>query len=156
MAAAEQNPLASLQPVPWTAVPKAEVHKSELTPGVLPRRAKDDEARLYALAVAEARKWKLGAVEAGVGILEERRKQIDRSLRNSVQSVRKLERVEINRSVGARWLLDNSNLFRLCLQEVRESLASAGELPQIENASSQRLPRAFAAAEGYMLSLIHI
>jgi hypothetical protein len=157
MAAAEQNPLASVQPVVWPSVPKADpcesgLAPSESAPNVSPRRTKDDEARLHALAVAEARTWKLGAVEAGVGILEERRKQIDRSLRDSVQSVRKLERVEINRSVGARWLLDNSNLFRLCLQEVRESLASAGELPQIENASSQRLPRAFAAAEGYMLA----
>ena len=157
MAAAEQNPLASLQPVVWASVPEAEPSKSELAASELaadvsPRRAKDDEARLHALAVGEARTWKLGAIEAGVGSLEERRKLIDRALRNAVQSVRKLERAAISRSIGARWLLDNSNLFRLCLQEVRESLASAQELPQIENARSQRLPRAFAAAEGFMLA----
>ncbi|MGC1684451.1 MAG: glucoamylase family protein [Candidatus Acidiferrales bacterium] len=160
MAAAEQNPLASIQPVSWTpvpAAPTAEPHSSEQAPSDLapsnsPRRAKDEEMRLHALAVTEARSWKLGAVEAGIGVLEERRLLIDRSLRNTVQSVKKLERAKINRSVGARWLLDNSNLFRLCLQEVRESLASAEELPQVENARSQRLPRAFAAAEGYMLA----
>ncbi|MFZ0967498.1 MAG: glucoamylase family protein [Candidatus Acidiferrales bacterium] len=166
MAAAEQNPLASLQTARWPSLPEGDPRETQLPGELTPcnaersaqgerspsERSQSENARLFALAVCEAKTWKLGAVLGGAAGLEERRKLIERSLRSAVQSVKKLEQIEASRRVGAKWLLDNSNLFRLCLQEVREALGSAKELPQIENARSQRLPRAFAAAESFMLA----
>ncbi len=150
MAAADQYPLGIRQPVRSLAEPIAEVHKTEVTRQKPVLRSQSGEERLCAFAVREARAWKPVAATGNAAALEERRKQIDLSLRSSVQAVRKLARTEIGRRVDARWLLDNSNLFRLCLQEVRESLASARDLPQIEDARAERLPRAFAAAESFM------
>jgi cyclic beta-1,2-glucan synthetase len=152
MAAADQSPLQVTQGALWPSslrAPMPEV-KPVVTHPVAARPATTVEERLRESAVREARRWNLCATQGDVSCLEERRKEIELALRNAVQEVRKLEKSEIAGRIDARWLLDNFNLFQLSLQEVREALATAKELPQVENAGLRRVPRAFAIAEGFV------
>ncbi|HXW17566.1 MAG TPA: hypothetical protein VEJ39_04650, partial [Candidatus Acidoferrales bacterium] len=150
MAAANQYPLEP-KPLPPLAgeLVNAPVEATPVLP-VPARRETTAHEKLEDAAFRAACAWKLCETNGDLAALEERRKEIEASLRSAVQSAKKIERANFAKWVDSKWLLDNFILFRLCLHDVKATFAGAKDLPQVERGKMRRAPRAYAIAESYL------
>jgi cyclic beta-1,2-glucan synthetase len=110
--------------------------------------ARDNQLRERARA--EAQKWNPTGIRSRTAGLE-------KSWKGSYEAITKvcdwmLKLVQAHSAIPseAKPMLDNSFMLRMALEESREGLKAAAELPQIEQTGSKPMPRAYAAAKSFL------
>jgi cyclic beta-1,2-glucan glucanotransferase len=147
--AADLTQVPSLLPVskPRPAETKIEIETTARTRDV-------DEAltpeQLLSNAQAEVLSWKVAATERAQPILETKWKSAGEAIRTASSGLRDLPRMS---SLDMRLFSENLTLFQTALNETQDAIVAARKLPQVEMVDSQRVPRAYAVAESFLIAI---
>jgi cyclic beta-1,2-glucan synthetase len=150
MAAGDQS-ASSLQhslhlPVPDAIAPRMTETVAHTRPG------SEDilENRLRREATHEAGKWKLSPTRRRLRDFEAKWHAIAQSIEKTRTHLRRFRPVDPASAAEAEWFRENSRLLKAAVLETREALKSARRFPQIELGALRLVPRAYAAAAGFL------
>ena len=110
--------------------------------------ARDNQLR--ARARAEAQKWSPAGSRSRTAALEKSWKESYEAITKACDWLLKLVQAGSAIPREAKPMLDHSFMLRMALEEAREGLKVAAELPQIEHAESKPVPRAYGAANSFL------